>query len=103
MKTNIPFLLNVLTHPQFEAGVVTTSFIDENPSLLAISQSTWSFASKQQSSMQEVGKVERLMLMEQAVLGPTLSDKQYARLQELSSICNCCVMCDSIAVADGSA
>jgi len=61
VKTNIPFLLNVLTHPQFEAGVVTTSFIDENPSLLAISASTWNFASKGQSSMTEVGKVEKLM------------------------------------------
>ena len=29
VKTNIPFLLNVLTHPEFEKGVVTTSFIDQ--------------------------------------------------------------------------
>ena len=28
VKTNIPFLLNVLTHPEFEKGV-TTSFIDQ--------------------------------------------------------------------------
>ena len=41
VKTNIPFLLNVLTHPKFEAGVVTTSFIDENPDLLKISGATW--------------------------------------------------------------
>ena len=50
VKTNIPFLLNVLTHPVFEKGVVTTAFIDENPSLTAISDSTWNFASSQQSS-----------------------------------------------------
>ena len=36
VNTNIPFLLNVLTHPKFEAGVVTTSFIDENPELLQV-------------------------------------------------------------------
>ena len=48
VQTNIPFLLNVLTHPVFETGIVTTSFIDENPSLLAISSSTWNFASAAQ-------------------------------------------------------
>ncbi|KAH3854697.1 hypothetical protein DPMN_097245, partial [Dreissena polymorpha] len=33
VKTNIPFLLNVLEHPQFLSGVVDTYFIDENPQL----------------------------------------------------------------------
>jgi pyruvate carboxylase len=33
VKTNIPFLLNVLTHPQFLAGTCTTRFIDETPEL----------------------------------------------------------------------
>jgi pyruvate carboxylase len=33
VKTNIPFLLNVLTHPQFLAGACTTRFIDETPEL----------------------------------------------------------------------
>jgi len=61
VKTNIPFLLNVLTHPEFETGVVTTSFIDNNPSLLAISTSSWNFASKSQQSMSQVGKVEKLI------------------------------------------
>jgi len=32
-QTNIPFLLNVLEHPQFLSGVVDTYFIDENPQL----------------------------------------------------------------------
>lgn len=43
---------------QFEAGVVTTSFIDENPSLLAISTSTWNFASKNQQSMTQARRLE---------------------------------------------
>ena len=33
VKTNIPFLLNVLQHQQFLEGAITTSFIDENPVL----------------------------------------------------------------------
>lgn len=34
VKTNIPFLLNVLDHPEFVKGAVTTSFIDRNPQVL---------------------------------------------------------------------
>lgn len=33
IKTNIPFLTNVMTHPEFLSGVVTTSFIESNPDL----------------------------------------------------------------------
>ncbi|QJW99509.1 pyruvate carboxylase [Frigoriglobus tundricola] len=33
VKTNIPFLLNLLNHPQFLAGDVTTRFLDETPDL----------------------------------------------------------------------
>ena len=33
VKTNIPFLLNVLHHEQFLEGSITTSFLDENPLL----------------------------------------------------------------------
>src|SRR5262249_51123761 len=33
VKTNIPFLLNLLTHPTFLAGQCTTRFIDETPEL----------------------------------------------------------------------
>jgi len=33
VKTNIPFLLNVVTHPTFESGDCTTRFIDESPEL----------------------------------------------------------------------
>jgi pyruvate carboxylase len=61
VKTNIPFLLNVLTHPTFEGGVVTTSFIDENPKLLEISSSTWDFASASQADQSKVGRVEKLV------------------------------------------
>ena len=61
VKTNIPFLLNVLTHPTFEAGIVTTSFIDENPKLLEISSSTWNFASENQRDQLKVGRVEKLV------------------------------------------
>ena len=54
VKTNIPFLLNCLTHPQFESGIVTTSFIDENPSLTSITDSKWDFAASTQSDMNSV-------------------------------------------------
>jgi len=33
VKTNIPFLINLLTHPDFLAGECTTRFIDETPAL----------------------------------------------------------------------
>mmetsp|Transcript_30589 Transcript_30589/g.64716 ORF Transcript_30589/g.64716 Transcript_30589/m.64716 type:complete len:1244 (+) Transcript_30589:117-3848(+) len=61
VKTNIPFLLNVLTHPEFETGVVTTAFIDENPSLKKVSESAWDFASDEQSNQKKVGGKERLI------------------------------------------
>jgi len=61
VKTNIPFLLNVLTHPEFEKGVVTTSFIDNNPTLLQITGKKWKFASPVQNEQDKVGTVEKLM------------------------------------------
>jgi len=33
VKTNIPFLINLITHPEFLAGHCTTRFIDETPDL----------------------------------------------------------------------
>jgi pyruvate carboxylase len=33
VKTNIPFLINLVTHPKFVAGGFTTKFIDETPEL----------------------------------------------------------------------
>jgi len=33
VKTNIPFVGNVVNHPKFRAGQVTTSFLDESPEL----------------------------------------------------------------------
>jgi pyruvate carboxylase len=33
VKTNIPFLVNLVTHPEFLAGKCTTRFIDETPTL----------------------------------------------------------------------
>eukprot|EP00569_Conticribra_weissflogii_P007189 CAMPEP_0171351004 /NCGR_PEP_ID=MMETSP0878-20121228/37862_1 /TAXON_ID=67004 /ORGANISM="Thalassiosira weissflogii, Strain CCMP1336" /LENGTH=1237 /DNA_ID=CAMNT_0011856113 /DNA_START=103 /DNA_END=3816 /DNA_ORIENTATION=- len=61
VKTNIPFLLNVLTHPEFESGIVTTGFIDENPQLKKVSESTWDFANDEQSDQRKVGANERLL------------------------------------------
>ncbi|MCZ2154920.1 MAG: pyruvate carboxylase [Bryobacterales bacterium] len=37
VKTNIPFLENVLHHPVFQAGETTTRFIEENPELFKFS------------------------------------------------------------------
>lgn len=39
VKTNIPFLMNVLQHPKFLAGHVETNFIDENPLLFKLTPS----------------------------------------------------------------
>src|SRR6201993_2930821 len=36
VKTNIPFVENVVNHPRFRAGAVTTSFLDESPELFRI-------------------------------------------------------------------
>ncbi|HYT94671.1 MAG TPA: pyruvate carboxylase, partial [Gemmataceae bacterium] len=38
VKTNIPFLLNLVTHPDFLAGKVTTRFIDERTELYDLPQ-----------------------------------------------------------------
>src|SRR5262249_18122651 len=36
VKTNIPFLLNLVTHPEFLAGRFTTRFLDETPELFQL-------------------------------------------------------------------
>ena len=36
VKTNIPFLENVVNHPRFQEGTVTTSFLDESPELFRL-------------------------------------------------------------------
>jgi pyruvate carboxylase len=36
VKTNIPFLLNLVSHPLFESGQVTTTFIDDTPALFRL-------------------------------------------------------------------
>ncbi|MCX7701174.1 MAG: pyruvate carboxylase [Gemmataceae bacterium] len=38
VKTNIPFLLNLVLHPKFLAGGVTTRFLEETPELLHLPQ-----------------------------------------------------------------
>src|ERR1700675_349227 len=37
VKTNIPFVENVVNHPKFRAGAATTSFLDESPELFHFS------------------------------------------------------------------
>jgi pyruvate carboxylase len=61
VKTNIGFLLNVMSHPQFESGVVTTGFIDENPQLKQTSQAMWDFASEEQADPRKTYESERLL------------------------------------------
>lgn len=39
VKTNIPFLLSLLTHPTFIAGDCWTTFIDDTPSLFDLMKS----------------------------------------------------------------
>ena len=39
VKTNIPFVTNILTHPTFLAGKCSTKFIDDSPELFEITES----------------------------------------------------------------
>ncbi len=39
VKTNIPFVTNILTHPSFRSGTCHTKFIDESPELFEIADS----------------------------------------------------------------
>jgi pyruvate carboxylase len=61
VKTNIGFLMNVLAHPEFCTGSVTTSFIDENPSLKFTSLSTWDYANEEQTDLRKTFETERLL------------------------------------------
>jgi pyruvate carboxylase len=38
VKTNIPFLINLVTHPRFREGGVSTRFLDETPELFRLPQ-----------------------------------------------------------------
>lgn len=61
VKTNIPFLLNCLQHPEFRAGKLTTAFIDENPDLKKTSSSYWNFANEDQADPKLVFQTDRLL------------------------------------------
>lgn len=39
VKTNIPFLVNVLNHPTFQSGQCYTTFIEETPELFELTKS----------------------------------------------------------------
>ena len=61
VKTNIGFLMNVLAHPEFATGSVTTSFIDENPGLKQTSLSKWDYANEDQSDPKKLYETDRLL------------------------------------------
>lgn len=61
VKTNISFLLNVLAHPEFERGQVTTSFIDDHPELKQVSTSLWDFSNEEQADPRKTFASERLL------------------------------------------
>jgi pyruvate carboxylase len=61
VKTNVPFLLNVLTHPEFQSGIVTTGFIDDHPELKKVKSSRWGFANNDQMDMKSVLLGEKLL------------------------------------------
>lgn len=72
VKTNIGFLLNTLSHPEFTTGIVTTSFIDENPQLKETSKSVWDFANEEQKTSESTFASEKIIryLASLAVNGP---------------------------------
>lgn len=53
VKTNIPFLINVLKHPEFSSGKATTRFIDETPELFEYSK----LRDRGNKSLQYIGNV----------------------------------------------
>ena len=59
VKTNIPFLMNCLEHPDFKDGKLTTAFIDEHPELKSTSTSYWNFANEFQADPVKLGSSER--------------------------------------------
>lgn len=61
VKTNIGFLMNVLAHPEFSTGMITTSFIDENPDLKKTSTSKWEYANPEQSDAKKLDETDRLL------------------------------------------
>lgn len=61
VKTNIGFLMNVLSHPEFVAGNITTSFIDRYPELKRTSQSRWNYANLEQSDPKLLYGKEKLL------------------------------------------
>ena len=46
VKTNIAFLENVFRHPEFLSGAATTSFIERNPQLFALTSRDGTQASR---------------------------------------------------------
>ncbi len=54
VKTNIPFLLNVVGHEHFQAGGVTTSFLAETPELFSLRHTPQDRATKLLSYLGEV-------------------------------------------------
>jgi pyruvate carboxylase len=55
VKTNIPFLLNLVTHPKFLAGETTTRFIDETPELFR-------FASRRDRASRILGYIAEVIV-----------------------------------------
>jgi pyruvate carboxylase len=61
VQTNVSFLLNVLCHPEFEKGIVTTSFIDQHPELKTVTNAAWNFASPDQKTTASTYNTEKLL------------------------------------------
>lgn len=65
VKTNIPFLENVLRHPEFLAGDATTSFIERNPQLFSFGTRDGLQASKLLGYLAELAR--HCLLQQQAM------------------------------------
>ena len=68
VKTNIPFLFNVLNHPEFDTGIVTMAFINKNLQLKRVSKSLWDFVSDKQSIQRKVNELEQYASFTNAAL-----------------------------------
>ena len=77
VKTNIPFLLNLVTHPDFLAGRFTTHFLDEKPEL-------FHFPVRQDRATKLLTYIAEVIVNGNPELGEARSAERGARLSQVS-------------------
>ena len=101
VKTNIPFLENVLRHPEFLCGEATTSFIERNPQLFQFSSKEGAQASKLLTYLAELvcAAARRSLLLLLLLLSLPLSDRKAIDSIELRACLEHCEKHTSMLIA----